>query len=137
MMHPCRNKVLVVDDDSLTLKTLGVALESRGYAVILRNSAIGTNATILSERPEVAILDVQMPGLRGDKMVEHLNKNTIGPIPWVIFHSSLPQKQLDLMARTWNAAGAIHKTDLQSFLACFETLLARLRATGTRNEKMR
>jgi DNA-binding response OmpR family regulator len=137
MTHPCRNKVLVIDDDSLTLKTLGVALECRGYAVILRGSAIGTNATILSEKPEVAILDVEMPGLRGDKLVELLNKTTTGPTPWVIFHSSLPQTQLDHLARNSNAAGAIHKTDLQSFLASFETLLARLRATGTRNEKPR
>jgi DNA-binding response OmpR family regulator len=132
-----RNKVLVVDDDALTLKTLGVALECRGYEVVLRNSAIGTSATILSERPEVALLDVEMPGLRGDKLVQLLHRNTVGPIPWVIFHSSLPQTQLDRMARASSAAGAIHKTDLQSFLFSFESLLARLRASGTRDEKAR
>jgi DNA-binding response OmpR family regulator len=123
MSRPKRTKVLVVDDDATTLSTIGIALECRGYEVILRGSAIGTSAAIYSEKPDVAVLDVEMPGLRGDKLAQLLIKNASGYSPKVVFHSSLPQAELDRLARDSNAAGAIHKADLQSFLASFEKLV--------------
>lgn len=124
---PVRNKVLVVDDDETTLQALTVALEARGYVVIAREHTIGTGATIRKELPEAAIFDVEMPGLRGDALVRLLAKNPGVPMPWVIFHSSLPAAELDRMVRETRAAGAIPKSDLRSFLVAFEALLARLR----------
>jgi CheY-like chemotaxis protein len=124
MNRPKRTKVLVVDDDATTLSTIGIALECRGYDVILRGSAIGTSATIFAEKPDVAVLDVEMPGLRGDKLAHLLTKNATSYVPRVVFHSSLPQADLDRLARESNAVGAIHKADLQSFLASFEKLVA-------------
>jgi CheY-like chemotaxis protein len=126
-MSLVRNRVILVDDDATTLKTLGIALESRGFEVVLRNSAIGTSSVVLEKRPEVAILDVEMPGLNGDKLVPLLKKNGGAEMPWFIFHSSLSQTQLDRLVDQTGAAGAIRKTDLQSFLKGFESLLTKLR----------
>lgn len=122
-----RNKVLLVDDDEATLTALTIALEARGYKVVARQHAIGTGATIVHERPEAAVFDVEMPGVRGDALVRMLERKPGLLMPWVIFHSSIAQKELDRMVRETRAAGAIQKSDLRSFLAAFEQLLTRLR----------
>ena len=126
-MSTIRNKVMIVDDDPIVLQTVSIALEARRYTVVTRDSPIGTGAAIMSERPEVLILDVQMPGLSGDSLMRLLEKKTDVILPWVIFHSSLPLSELQGLKYRSRAAGVIQKTELRQFLLEFEKLLASFR----------
>jgi two-component system alkaline phosphatase synthesis response regulator PhoP len=63
--EPEKKKILIADDDRPTLKILEVMLLEAGYSVIL--AADGTLALSLarSEHPDLAILDIAMPGMDG------------------------------------------------------------------------
>lgn len=60
-----KKKILIADDDKPTLKILEAILSEAGYSVI--QAASGPKALNLarSEHPDLAILDIAMPGMDG------------------------------------------------------------------------
>src|SRR5262245_45595791 len=79
-------RVMVGADDPLACQVISAILGSRGYEVSVRSEALGTLATITRERPDVVILDVNMPGLSGDALARLVAQRTSGTR--VILHSS-------------------------------------------------
>jgi CheY-like chemotaxis protein len=63
-------RVLVVDDDEVSREVLGALLEAEGYAVETATS--GDEALVrlraMEAWPDVVLTDMQMPGMRGDKL---------------------------------------------------------------------
>ena len=57
--------VLIVDDESLTLRTLGRALGDEGFEVFLAMSGEEALKTLSDECPDFALLDVVLPGING------------------------------------------------------------------------
>ena len=57
--------VLIVDDEALTLRTLGRALGDEGFEVFLAMSGEEALKTFADEKPDFALLDVVLPGLNG------------------------------------------------------------------------
>lgn len=57
--------VLIVDDEALTLRTLGRALGDEGYEVFLAMSGEEALQALTVERPDFALLDVVLPGIDG------------------------------------------------------------------------
>lgn len=56
-------RVLVADDDAAVVETLTAVLETEGIAVVATASdAAGAVAAALEHRPDVALVDVEMPG---------------------------------------------------------------------------
>jgi DNA-binding response OmpR family regulator len=127
MISNTRRKVLVVDDDRTALAVTRARLEAAGFEVITQGAALGTRATILRERPAVVLLDVEMPGLKGDLIAQLFRRSeSMKNIP-VILHSGQELGALQERARDCGAIGAIRKTgDARSFIAQFERLLERV-----------
>jgi len=68
-------RVLVVDDDPDILELVKLRLHTRGHAVLVASS--GPEALELldgREPPEVAVLDVSMPGMTGFELLERLRQ---------------------------------------------------------------
>lgn len=66
-------RVLVVDDDPDLLTLVGLQLRQHGHRVV--TAASGPEAlAIVAEKgaPEVAVLDVAMPGMNGLELLKHL-----------------------------------------------------------------
>lgn len=65
-------RVLIADDDRDTVLTLGILLRSEGYDVRLAQS--GTEALTVAEqfRPDIALLDLNMPGRTGLEVAQEL-----------------------------------------------------------------
>ena len=62
--------ILVADDHPLLLKGLVDELESKGYNVIARSTnGLEALERLLSLRPDIAILDIQMPMLSGIEVI--------------------------------------------------------------------
>ncbi len=121
-----RGKVMVVDDDRVALEVARERLESAGFEVITRDVAIGTSASIVAERPDVVLLDVHMPGIRGDVIARLLA--TREHTATIILHSASDGKDLRKMAGECGAVGVIEKTGSdRQFLAQFESCARRPR----------
>ena len=58
-------KVLIVDDEQDTLEFLSYNLKQADFNVITCNNGIDALNKIRSEKPDVAILDIMMPGMDG------------------------------------------------------------------------
>jgi CheY-like chemotaxis protein len=131
-MSQRKPSVMVVDDSNVVLERLHHTLQDAGYDVTVRSSALGTVAAVLKQKPDVLLLDVNMPALAGDRLATVLGE--MGQEVTIILHSSRPAKELHELARTCGAHGVIPKThDLKSFLLQFESILfgsARLRTVS-------
>lgn len=75
-----RTSIMVVDDEQAILSLLSRILESEGYSVV--GAADGESALALLERqePDLAILDIMMPGLNGFQVLELIRQHSDIPI---------------------------------------------------------
>ena len=73
--NPRTDRVLVIDDFEVARIQLRRLLEAAGFYVVEQPSAIGATRTILVEKIEAVVVDVTMPGLSGDRLVELLRRN--------------------------------------------------------------
>jgi two-component system OmpR family response regulator len=67
-----RPRVLVVDDDPRLREVVRYALERGGYAVLEAADGDGALAAVRRERPDLIVLDVQMPGPDGLEVCRRL-----------------------------------------------------------------
>ena len=76
-------KVLVVDDSAVVRQTLTAILEQeRGIAVVVAADPIIARGKIVKERPDVIVLDLEMPRMDGLTFLRELM--AVDPIPVVI-----------------------------------------------------
>ena len=68
-------KILVVDDECDTLKTLKTRLETSGYEVVSTVSGEECLEKAAEEKPDLILLDVLLSGLDGFKICELLKEN--------------------------------------------------------------
>lgn len=116
--------VLVVDDDEISLRQTEEFLKAAGYRVSTRLAAVGTAAVVLELRPDIILLDVLMPGLRGDDLARLLKRHPATQGFPVILYSSLPGDQLRTLIMTIGVLGALEKTSNQTLFALAFNALA-------------
>jgi CheY-like chemotaxis protein len=56
-----RNKIMVVDDDPVVLKTLSLTLSSRGYKVVTATDGAQAIGLLRDEGPDMMLVDVSFP----------------------------------------------------------------------------
>ena len=77
-------RILVVDDEYLIRWTLQQNLSKEGYEVILAESGEEALAKVEEEAPDIALLDINMPGMDGYEVLERAIKIDPGLIPIMI-----------------------------------------------------
>lgn len=120
-------KVLVIDDDAIALEVAGERLRGAGYAVVLRDEALGTTRVVREEMPDIVLLDLMMPALNGERIVELLQGTAATREVAVVLHSSKSGDELSTILGETNAAGAITKTSSDTdFVQQFNLVVASL-----------
>ena len=66
--------ILIVDDEALTVRTIGRALEGEGFEVFLAMSGEEALTTLAEEKPDLALLDVVLPGINGIEVLRQAKK---------------------------------------------------------------
>ncbi len=92
-----RRKVLLVDDDAVSLELMALLLAHEGHQVV-RASNAGTALELLSDqaaRPDVLLVDLQMPGVSGGQLAEKVRAmGTPGPLLLAMSASEVQHQQL-------------------------------------------
>ena len=115
----------MVDDDPVVLELVRGWLEEAGYAVEVRETALGTAQQVAVDQPDVVLLDVMMPALSGSELAQLIRRHHRTALASVILHSSLEQKELDALVVKTGALGALPKTnDAERFVADFDRLMS-------------
>jgi DNA-binding response OmpR family regulator len=65
-------KILVVDDDLELLRLIAFALRQAGYLIVEAQDGPSALATFESERPDLVVLDVNMPRLNGFEILKRI-----------------------------------------------------------------
>jgi two-component system, OmpR family, KDP operon response regulator KdpE len=88
--------ILVVDDEPQIRRVLRVTLSSNGYEVIEAKDGEEAIATVIRDRPDLILLDVNMPGMSGFEVCSKIRLSFSGPIIMVTVRNSEQDKILAL-----------------------------------------
>lgn len=101
-------RLLLVDDAADVRMLLQVLLELDGWTVLLASDGPEGVAAALSERPDVVVLDVQLPGLDGPEVLHALRAHPeTTSLPVVFLTGGPPADDPALLAL--GARGVLHK----------------------------
>lgn len=67
-------KVLVVEDDVICQKLALLVLTNEGYEVVAANTVLEAESAVERYRPDVILLDLQMPGTNGLEFVRCIRR---------------------------------------------------------------
>lgn len=92
--------MLFVDDDVQLLRAVERMLTSHGFDVLSTNSPMGVREAIAQFRPDLVLVDVNIPLLKGDELVAMAKAaaTAAGLRPRFVLYSGLDDE--DLAART-------------------------------------
>lgn len=79
-------KILIIDDDSETLRLIGMMLQRQGYQTVTANNGDEGVALAKHELPDLIILDIMMPEVNGYTVAKHLRAEpATSEIPILMF----------------------------------------------------
>ena len=115
--------ILIVDDDLLLLEFLGAVLRHAGYETLLASSAEDALLQIAAREPDLALLDIHLPGMSGLDLAKHLHAEAAVPF---MFLSGSGDSESGKQAAAYGAVGYVVKpVDEARLMPAFEAGLAR------------
>jgi DNA-binding response OmpR family regulator len=97
------NAVLLAEDDGSLRSILAYVLETEGFSVLTATDGEQALAVARREQPLVAILDVLMPGIRGDDVCRTLRDDPQLASTFIVLISALPVREAEAIARDVDA----------------------------------
>ena len=118
-----KRRILVVDDDPILLQFLAEVLGHAGYDTVAASSGEAALKEIAEREPDLALLDITMPGMSGLELAQHLKAHTAVPF---MFLSAIGDSESSKQAATYGAVGYVVKpVDAERLMPAFEAGLAR------------
>ncbi|MFZ5775483.1 MAG: diguanylate cyclase domain-containing protein [Thermodesulfobacteriota bacterium] len=118
-------KILVVDNHPLILRMLSSFLEKQGYEVKTASDGLAALTLLESYTPDVALLDLVMPGISGDRLCRMIrNIPRLKSIRIVILSAIAAEEAVDY--RAIGADACVAKGSMQSIQHHVMELLQRL-----------
>lgn len=116
--------ILLVDDDRLILATMATGLMQAGYAVNTTESVEEAEAWLENNpRPDIAIIDINMPERSGLELPARLNQ--LDHIPF-IFLTARSEPEINIQANELGAMAYLVKPiDSQQLIPAIQTALCR------------
>lgn len=100
--------VLLVDDAADVRQLLQLLLELDGFTVTAAADGPAGLAAVAAERPDVVLLDVQLPGLDGPEVLRTLRTSSSTADLPVVFLTGAPPEQCDSLLAL-GATGVLRK----------------------------
>ncbi|MCW8943861.1 MAG: Hpt domain-containing protein [Sedimenticola sp.] len=89
--------VMVVDDSITVRKVTGRLLERHGMNVITAKDGVDAVATLQEQRPDIMLLDIEMPRMDGYELARHMrNSDALKAIPIIMITSRTGDKHRNL-----------------------------------------
>ena len=85
-------RILVIDDDEIALQAMSDLLEGAGYTVHALVSPIGATQVIAAHGIAAAVIDLNMPVMRGDRFISLVRSwDRIRDLPIVLVSGEAPE----------------------------------------------
>lgn len=118
--------LLLVDDNPIVREVFKASLEAVGFRVATLESALRLNGAIRDHEPDLILLDISMPALRGDQAAAFLKQRRFASHIPVLLFSDSEESELERLAAECGAAGYVRKSpDHSTLLAAIGRQLAK------------
>lgn len=87
------SKILIVDDDKNILDLVRIHLMQAGYQVLKADNGVQALEVLETEIPDLAIVDVMMPGMNGYELTKHIRENIDIPVLLLTAKGELEDKE--------------------------------------------
>ncbi len=101
MEDKMKAKILIVDDEKEACQDISCMLRMRGYETFTSNSSAEALSKLLSEKPDLILLDIHMPGIDGIeclKQIKKLSKDILVIMVTCVTDIDIAKKALELGA---------------------------------------
>jgi two-component system response regulator AtoC len=89
--------VLIVDDEQLTLRTISRALREEDYDVLLAESGERALEVYATERPDVVLVDIVLPGLDGIEVLRRIREQNPAAMVLVMSAYQVVERAVEAM----------------------------------------
>ena len=120
---PDTPKLLIVDDDRLVLAMLSKGLKNAGYLVAEASSGEQALAIRDSFQPDLAVLDISMPGMSGLTLATRLAETE--PIPFIFLTAYADEETVREATRCGAIGYLVKPVDTAQLIPAIEAGLAR------------
>lgn len=127
-------KILIADDDKLSVELLSEHLKESNYTVITTYDGEELIKTALTEKPDLIITDIHMPKLKGDTtiaMMEHYRE--LQNIP-VIVLTATPEHEIYSLGLPFDVPVILKPVDFAKLLAEVKKIEDRQQRTDSRQQ---
>jgi len=107
-----KKKVLIIDDDDMHLYTTKELLQNDFIEVSTHKNWFGATGRVREYRPDLVLVDINMPGLSGDKLAEIIKPHCDSTRPPLVFHSSNDEDSLRELVKNYGVWGYICKGNI-------------------------
>ena len=88
-------KILIVDDEPVTVKMLEPRLKAEGYEVLTAHSGKEGLEQCRVSNPDAVILDIMMPDMGGNEVAAHMQEDSsLKHIPIIFLTAVIKQKEV-------------------------------------------
>jgi DNA-binding response OmpR family regulator len=107
-----KSKIAIVEDDQAISQMYRIKFESEGYTVeTAENGALGLEL-VEKMKPDIILLDLMMPEMNGDEMLEQLRKKPWGKDIKVIILTNVGEQEVPDTVRKMGVSAFILKADM-------------------------
>ena len=118
-------RVLVIDDQEIARKLMTRLLTSAGFQVFAQPSAIGATRLMIRQQIAVVVIDVHMPALQGDKLVQLFRENPrFSDVGLILVSGTSDGDTLEALGRAAGADAVVPKYAIETSLVREVTRLA-------------
>jgi two-component system chemotaxis response regulator CheY len=119
-------QVLVIDDHEVTRNSVTRLLQAAGLSVVGASSAIGATRLALRRGIQVAVIDLNMPAMRGSSLIQVLRKSPRLAHVGIVLLSGASDEELVTAAGEASADAAVSKLNMKDTLVpAVQKLIAR------------
>jgi CheY-like chemotaxis protein len=119
-----KQKILVVDDDEMHLLIAKELLQDE-FDVITHHNGFGVTDRVRALQPDLVLIDINMPGLSGDRLASLLRAGDDTSHVPIVFYSSNDEDSLREIVSTCDVRGYICKGDIVNLRKKVSQYLAR------------
>ena len=101
--------VLAVDDDLACLELIQRGLRGFGFEIETSSSSLGVSNLIRTTKPQIVLLDVNIPALKGNALLEVARRYAPAETKFILY-SATDEAELRRLAKECGADGYITKS---------------------------
>lgn len=103
-------KIMIIDDDRDLQEIYKINFEMAGYEVMQELDGLDGISSVVDKKPDIVLLDINMPNMDGFAFLKAMNDNTSINIP-VVVCSNLSDKETYAKAISAGAVSVLLKVD--------------------------